>query len=303
MTSLIGPRPPVNPDLAVEANQAADTAALGAGVQIREIADLDGLEAVYRLYDAIWRPDPTNPPVTTTLLRALTKAGNYVAGAFDGDELVGACVAFFGSTGTSLELHSHVAGVSPRAAGRSVGLALKLHQRAWALRRGVTVIEWTYDPLVRRNAYFNVVKLGALPVEYLPRFYGGMSDTINGGDDTDRLLARWSLDTPEVIAASLGKPSLRDADRELAAGAVVALGRAEDGSPVPGTLDGQVLLVAVPPDIESLRTSDRAAAQRWRVGVRETLGAAMSEGAGVVGFDRAGWYVLERGPQWMEEPR
>jgi predicted GNAT superfamily acetyltransferase len=283
--------------MAAEANHAADAAALGAGVQIREIADLDGLEAVYRLYDAIWRPDPKNPPVTTTLLRALTKAGNYVAGAFDGDELIGACVAFFGSSGNSLELHSHVAGVSPRALGRSVGFALKLHQRAWALCRGVTVVEWTYDPLVRRNAHFNVVKLGARPVEYLPRFYGGMTDTINGGDDTDRLLARWSLDAPEVIAASLGKPAIRDAARELAEGAVVALGRAEDGSPVPGSLDGPVLLVAVPPDIESLRATDPAAAQRWRVGVRETLGAAMSDGARVVGFDRAGWYVVDRSPQ------
>jgi predicted GNAT superfamily acetyltransferase len=302
VTQLIRPRP-LDPESVAEANQVADAAALAAGVRIREIGDLDGLEAVYRLYDSIWRPDPKNPPVTTALLRALTKAGNYVAGAFDADELVGASVGFFGSSGETLELHSHVAGVSRRALGRSVGFALKLHQRAWALRRGITVIEWTYDPLVRRNAYFNVVKLGALPAEYLPRFYGGMTDTINVGDDTDRLLARWALDTPEVTAASLGKPSLRDAERELAAGAVVALGRAEDGSPAPGTLDERVLLIAVPHDIESLRTTDPAAAQRWRVGVRETLGAAMADGARVVGFDQAGWYVVDRGPHWMEGPR
>src|SRR5262249_13597994 len=149
-----------------------------------------------------------------------------------------------------------------------VGFALKLHQRAWALRRGVTVIEWTYDPLVRRNAYFNLVKLGALPAEYLPNFYGDMADTINNGDDSDRLLARWTLDAPEVAAASLGKPAFRDAQREIAAGALIALGSADDGSPVIGPLDGDVLLVAVPPDFESLRATDPSRARRWRLALR-----------------------------------
>ena len=129
-----------------------------------------------------------------------------------------------------------------------------------------------------------------------------MADTINNGDDTDRLLARWSLDTPEVTAASLGKPSPRDAERELAAGAVVALGRTEDGAPVPGTLAGPTLLVAVPADIEALRSVDPATAKDWRVAVRDALGAAMADGGRVVGFDRAGWYVIDR-PQERDTTR
>ena len=308
VTDLIRPRSAGSVD---EATEAAEAAARAAGVRIHEISDLDGLDAVYRLYDTIWRPDPTNPPVTTELLRALTKAGNYVAGAFDDTGLIGACVGFFGMPETtlalspdsapraSLELHSHIAGVVPRALGRSVGFALKLHQRAWTLRRGVTVMEWTFDPLVRRNAYFNLVKLGALPAEYLPNFYGGMNDTINAGDESDRLLARWALDTRDVAAAALGKTSPRDAEAERARGAVVALDRSDTGGPAAGSLGGDTLLVAVPPDIESLRTTDPAAARDWRVAVRETLGAAMSGGARVVGFDRAGWYVLS--PQWTGE--
>lgn len=306
VTELIVPRRAQSPDLAADAAGAADAAALAAGVRVSEIGDLEGLEAVYRLYDGIWRPDPKNPPVTTALLRALTKAGNYVAGAFDGADLVGACVGFLGSVRGSLELHSHIAGVSSRALGRRVGFALKLHQRAWALARGVTVVEWTYDPLVRRNAYFNVVKLGARPAEYLPNFYGGMADTINHGDDSDRLLARWVLDAPDVVAASLGRPSPRDAGLEIQAGAVVALGRSDDGAPVVGPLDGPVLLVAVPPDFESLRGTDPVLAQQWRLAVRDTLGAAMTAGGRVIGFDRAGWYVVEAGPHSlhrMEEPR
>jgi predicted GNAT superfamily acetyltransferase len=284
-----------SPDLAVDAARAADVAAMAAGVRMSEIGDLDGLEAVYRLYDDIWRPDPTDPPVTTTLLRALAKSGNYVAGAFEATELVGASVGFLGSVRGSLVLHSHVAGVSARALGRSVGFALKQHQRAWALARGVTLIEWTYDPLVRRNAYFNLVKLGALPAEYLPNFYGDMGDSINQGDDSDRLLARWVLDAPEVVAASHGMPSQRDVSSEVEAGAVVALGCSEDGAPLAGSLDGAVLLVAVPPDFETLRGTDPVLARRWRLAFRDALGAAMAAGGRVIGFDRAGWYVVEAG--------
>ena len=237
--------------------QAADAAARAAGVRVRELTALDELDAVYRLYDAIWRPDPKNPPVTSELLRAFSKAGNYVAGAFDGDELIGAAVGFFGAPADGT-LHSHIAGVSDAARGRDVGFALKVHQRAWALLRGVSLVAWTFDPLVRRNAYFNVVKLAARPVEYLINFYGGMDDLINAGDDSDRLLAHWQLDSPAVSAACAGTPSGADVGAERAAGAEVALGIAEHGGPAVGKLDAQTLLVAVPGGHRS------AAAQRSR---------------------------------------
>ena len=109
-------------------------AAASAGVEVRELHELADLDDVYRLYNSIWRPDPKNPPVTTELLRALTKAGNYVGGAYDGDTLIGACVGFFGAP-AEVTMHSHVAGVSSAARGRNVGFALKLHQRAWALEQ------------------------------------------------------------------------------------------------------------------------------------------------------------------------
>ena len=272
------------------AADAAERAARAAGVRVELITALPGLEAVYRLYDTIWRPDPKNPPVTTELLRALTKAGNYVAGAYDGDDLVGACVGFFGAPRG--DMHSHIAGVAPRALGRSVGFALKLHLRAWAMAHGVSAIEWTFDPLVRRNAYFNLVKLGARPVEYLPNFYGGMHDTINGGDDSDRLLIRWRLDAPEVVAACAGSVIPADIRAEQAAGAVVVLDRTADGRPRILDQTGRTVLVAVPADIESLRTTDPEGARQWRRAVREVLAPLLAGGAQVSGFDRDGWFVV-----------
>jgi predicted GNAT superfamily acetyltransferase len=286
-------RAPRGADPRDAAVQAADAAAAAAGVRIRQIAELDGLRAVHRLYDEIWRPDPNNPPVTTELLRALTKSGNYVAGAYDGDRLLGACVGFFGGS-AGRELHSHIAGVSRHALGRNVGFALKVHQRAWAMLHEVAAISWTFDPLVSRNAYFNVAKLAAAPTEYLTNFYGGMHDSINGSDDSDRVLIRWDLGAPQVAAACTGTPRRCDAKAELAGGAVIGLSRSDTETPVVGTLDGASVLVAVPPDIERLRSVDPACARQWRLALREVLGHAMAEGARVVGFDRTGWYLAVR---------
>jgi predicted GNAT superfamily acetyltransferase len=273
--------------------RAAELAARTARVQVRVIAELDDLEAVYRLYDRIWRPDPSNPPVTTELLRALTKAGNYVSGAFDGAELLGACVGFFSAPAGSA-MHSHVAGVSPTAVGRSIGFALKLHQRAWAMQRGVGQIAWTFDPLVSRNAYFNLVKLRAAATEYLPNFYGGMNDGINGTGDTDRLLVQWELTAARVVAASAGRISPADAEAERGHGAVIALARSDRGWPVPGELAGETALVAIPHDVEGLRRTDPGCAQQWRIAVRDVLATAMAAGGQVDGFDKSGWYVVRR---------
>src|SRR6476620_7854494 len=101
-----------------EAVQAADSAALAAGVSVRELAHLAELEDVVTLFASIWGRD-SNPPMTLELLRAFTKAGNYVGGAFDGDRLVGACVGFFHAPAEDA-LHSHIAGVHRDVAGRHV---------------------------------------------------------------------------------------------------------------------------------------------------------------------------------------
>jgi predicted GNAT superfamily acetyltransferase len=263
-----------------DAIRAAEGAARAAGVRIREVTDLAGFAAVQRLFDGIWQPDPGNPTVTTELLRALTKTGNYVFAAYREGRTVGACVGFFGPPLQAM-LHSHIAGVVTDLTGRNVGHALKLHQRAWALERGARTITWTFDPLIRRNAYFNLVKLGAAATEYLPDFYGGMHDGINGDDESDRLLIEWDL------RAGQTDPPATD-------GAVVALGCAADGSPHQGSGTGEVMLVAIPPDVEALRAADPGLARQWRSALREVLGPLLADGARITGFDRAGWYIVSR---------
>jgi predicted GNAT superfamily acetyltransferase len=290
MTDISAPAVTADPVLE-QAVRSAEAAARAAGVSVRELTGITELNRAVGLLATIWGRSE-NPPMTVELLRAFSKAGNYVAGAFDGDCLVGACVGFFHAPASDA-LHSHIAGVTAAATGRSIGFALKLHQRAWALLRGISEIAWTFDPLVARNAYFNLAKLAARPVEYLPNFYGPMVDAINGDEDTDRLLVQWRLRDRAVELAASGVGAV--AEDEIRMGAEPALSIAEDGSPVLGPLDGATSLVAVPADIERLRVTDPVLARRWRAAVREVLTGLVRGGGRIDGFDRAGWYVVRRG--------
>lgn len=300
-------------DVLADADEAAARAATAAGVVIRELDSTDELNAMITLFDEIWEPAAGNSSVRLDLLRALTKAGNYACGAFDvaSGALLGACVGFFGPP-SHAELHSHIAGVRRAGLGRSVGFALKVHQRAWCLRQDVRLIGWTYDPLIRRNAYFNLVKLGARPVEYLRNFYGVMDDAINGGSETDRVLVRWDLTTALAADAAMGKPRPASFAAERERGGVVALSADADGLPVPGLpvpgppvpgtpvpgtppvggRGARRFLVGLPADIEAMRLSDPDGAATWRTALRDVLSPLLDGGARVTGFDRSGWYIV-----------
>ncbi|MGW6056722.1 GNAT family N-acetyltransferase [Streptomyces sp. NPDC055189] len=252
---------------------------------VRELHDLHELEGANTLFEKIWGSAPGSSPMGVEQMRALSHAGNYVAGAFDGGQLVGASVAFFAAPAGEA-LHSHVTGALPR---HQAGLALKLHQREWALERGLRRITWTYDPLVRRNAHFNLTKLGGRPVEYLTSFYGPMDDEINGGDDTDRALIAWELNDPAALAAAASRTLPVTVPDDAATALAV-----RDSWPVIGRSDAATLLVEVPPDIEGLRRTDPAAAKAWRLAMREVLGTLLAEGARVTGFHDRTSYVVTR---------
>ena len=212
------------------------------------------LVAAERLFTAIWSPDGSRVPVIAELLRAFEHSGNYVAGVFRDDQLIGASAAF-AAVGQPA-LHSHITGVLPDAQNRGAGFALKQHQRAWALERGFDTITWTFDPLVRRNAYFNLVRLGARVTGYHTRMYGDMLDALNVGDDSDRCFVEWDLraDQRGIVDAA--------------------------------ELTGDVTLVETPEVAEPRRA--------WRLAVREALGGALAEGFVAVGMTPAGEYILHR---------
>jgi predicted GNAT superfamily acetyltransferase len=271
------------------AARSARTAAQKCGVLLREVETPHELEDVSRLLSIVWNREATSRQITAELLRAFAKTGNYVAGAFADGQLIGAAVAFFAHPALA-SVHSHITGVAVGNTSRSVGYALKLHQRAWALRRDVTTVTWTFDPLVRRNAYFNITKLGARVVEYLPNFYGEMQDRINAGDQSDRLLVEWDLLAPDVVSACDAAGTIPAADSAIIQ---AVLNVAPDGRPRRGRWDSQRMVVKVPPDVEAMRREAPDLAREWRLVLRETLGPAMASGARVTGFRRDEGYVVD----------
>ncbi|MER6384912.1 chorismate synthase [Streptomyces sp. NPDC001250] len=246
-----------------------------AGVSIRTVHDVASLAAVADYFSDVWQTPRTAPPYPAEVLRSLVHAGGAVHAAYDGQRLAGASVAVLGAGHGTYSLVA--------AAGRGLGHAVKLAQRDWAVGLGARTMRWTFDPLVGRNARFNLVKLGAVGTEYLVDFYGPMTDGVNDGDESDRLTVTWELGATRE--ASAPATSYDVAPR----GPVTAT--APDGDPL-ARRDGRHLWCRVPEDVVKLRAADPVPALRWRHAVREVLSAAFAEGFRATGMSRDGWYTL-----------
>jgi predicted GNAT superfamily acetyltransferase len=278
-----------------QAMAAAAAAAAEAGTEIVAVSSADDARRVSRVLSEIWATDHDQPLVPAEVIRSLAHVHGYGAMAVSEAEVVGAALGFFGRDGLGFYLHSYIAGVREAQRDGSVGFALKQHQRAWALSHGLTRVTWTFDPLVRRNACFNLTKLGALAVAFHRDFYGSMHDSINAGDRSDRILVEWRLDSPLAVDASEHRPCRVELPAPDGGGVVARLRVGAGDVPEVGACGGAVELIQVPADIVSLRRVDPALALQWRFAVRRTLGAAFDAAARVEGITRDGWYVVRRG--------
>jgi predicted GNAT superfamily acetyltransferase len=230
------------------------------GLEIRVLTSTADLRHTVTLFNQVW--GTVTPLVGVELLRAIEHTGGYVAAAFHGEQIVGASVGLLARHEGEAALHSHITGIQAGLRETGLGRAMKRHQRAWAREHGLAWITWTFDPLVRRNAWFNLHVLRARAHEYLVDFYGPIDDAINHGDQSDRLLVAWPTSGELPEPATEPGPGLRT--------------------------------VPTPEDIVVLRRTDPAAAMNWRVRVRDELGEAMAAGTAVVGVTRDGEYLLRR---------
>jgi len=260
-----------------------------------EVADQpDAMAAARAVFDEVWPGEGTQ--VTSNLLRALMHAGGYCSVVLDNDDRVVGAALGFPSRDPSLTggvyLHSHMAAVVDGLRDRGIGAAIKQHQRAWAREQGIPVVSWTFDPLVRRNAHFNVNRLGVEVRAYYPDFYGVMTDAINAGDRTDRLVAWWVVDSERADAAARGDLVIPDHDSLLQTAR--GLIRLDDGVPqlVELPAAGETVLVSLPDDVVSLRQADPALGLQWRLAVREALTSSFEAGLRVSAVTSAGAYVL-----------
>jgi predicted GNAT superfamily acetyltransferase len=276
----------ISPGSLDEASGHAASSAEVAGVRIEAVADPAQLHAAAQLFAEVWSTEEGHDPLPADVLRQLVHADGAVHLAYSGSAVVGASAAMHCSPASG-NVYSLIAGA--RSSDRGVGYALKHAQRAWALGHGVTSMVWTYDPLSSRNARFNLVKLGAVAVNYTVDFYGPMEDAVNSGDETDRVTAVWVLAGPRAAAAAAGRHT--DLLGPDLASSTEAAHVAPDGGRLT-TQDAGGLWCRVPTDIVAIRRQDPDLAARWRSAVREVFVAAFDHGLVATGMTRDGWYRL-----------
>jgi predicted GNAT superfamily acetyltransferase len=267
--------------------EAAHRAAEEAGVKLVELSDLDDADRARAVIDRVWGAQD----MPRELLRAFQTAGSVLYGAEAGGDMVGFVLGFLGFGG-GLHLHSHMLAAVPEWQSRGVGYALKLAQRAVCLDHGVGEVRWTFDPLLARNARFNLVKLGAVATRFLEAHYGEMGDRLNRGDRSDRFEVAWLLTSQRVESALAGRredPVRGEPLLRMVAGANGDPEPRETGAdPAPGAA------VEIPADYFELRLRRPELAAAWRDAAGRAMRSCMGAGLEAIWFSRDCCYVFDR---------
>jgi predicted GNAT superfamily acetyltransferase len=274
---------------------AAEAAA--AGVHIRPLRSNEDCHACVELQRHVWGFDQAEV-VPSTLLHVVDFVGGLVAGAFDSkSNLLGFVFGITGVRDGQLAHWSHMLGVRESARNLGVGRMLKEYQRSALATLGVTRIFWSFDPLMAKNAHFNINRLGATVVEYMPDMYGTTASPLHLGMATDRLIVR--LDTaapprsPSGIASDHGLPIL------------TPFPRLNDVTLSVGDWTPDVVLIEMPTEVLDVLERAPVSAQTWRLAVRDHFRWALKRGYSVTGVyrntstDRA-FYVLSRGTESLK---
>jgi predicted GNAT superfamily acetyltransferase len=240
-------------------------------IEIRQLCQFEEFAEAVRLQQTIWGfADMEMLPLRSFVVYG--KIGGQLFGAYDGDEMAGFLIAVPGiKPGPQPYLHSHMLGVLPAWRDAGIGRRLKLRQREDALERGIELIEWTFDPLELKNAFFNLERLGAVVRRYAENQYGVTASPLHGGLPTDRCIAEWWIGSPRVRAVLAGETVERRAEERI----------------------------VYPFDIARIRSEEPGRAREIQKGNGEKFQRAFERGLAVTGFERSateGIYVLEPWP-------
>jgi len=266
---------------------------LPADITIRDFATQADYDACVALQDDTWGRG-FSERVPGAILQCAQKVGGVSAGAFDKD---GRLLGFvFGMTGVrdgTLVHWSDMLAVRPDAQGLQLGETLKQFQRDAVWRLGVRTMFWTADPLVARNAHFNINHLGALPAEYVENMYGEHTGSVlHGGMPTDRVVYQWRLDDTAAPGNRSGSPL--PGDEQLPAATTVLA----NGTPVALlTREASEVRIHVPNELSEAQALGTGRARAWRLAVRSAFTLRLAQGFVVTRFvrgraDALPYYVL-----------
>jgi predicted GNAT superfamily acetyltransferase len=237
-------------------------------IEVRPLAVHAEFREAVRLQKEIWGFEDVEL-LPLRLFVVATKIGGQALGAFDGGRMIGFCLAIPGvKPGGKSYLHSHMLGVLGEYRDHGVGRRLKLAQRDDALARGIDLIEWTFDPLEIKNAYFNIERLGAIVRRYVQNQYGTTTSHLHGGLPTDRCIAEWWIASPRAKAIIGGQPFPRNPVRAR---------------------------IAIPSEIAAIRSKDPKHAREIQQKASEEFRPSFDQGLAVIGFEKseqAGTYLL-----------
>jgi predicted GNAT superfamily acetyltransferase len=247
-------------------------------IEIRPLTSHDTIAQVEAVQKATWGIGDLEI-LPTHFLHALQHNGASLLGAFDGERLVGFTFGTLGMiekgdridevAAARLKLYSVATGVHPDYQGQHVGHRLKLAQREYALRIGVRLITWTFDPLESRNGYFNIGKLGAICNRYLLNYHGELGG-LNAGLPTDRFDVEWWVTSNRVQSRVSQQRRSLSFDSLLGGGALLVNEATfnKAGLPVPPpnyvSRPSNLLLMEIPADFQRIKQEEPDLARRWR---------------------------------------
>lgn len=241
-------------------------------MEVRQLAKLSEFSEAVRLQREIWGFDDVEL-LPLRLFVVASKIGGQVLGAFDDGIMAAFCLCIPGlKPGGKYYLHSHMLGVLPQYRNLHVGRLLKFKQREYAQASGIDLIEWTFDPLELKNAFFNIERLGAVVRRYVHNQYGTTSSHLHGGLPTDRLVPEWWINSSRVEARASGQSFKR------------------------GKVEARISL---PLDIAEIRRDAPDEARQIQQRTAERFDELFSSGLAVIGFEKttdAGTYLL--GSSW-----
>jgi predicted GNAT superfamily acetyltransferase len=235
--------------------------------EVRRLISLEELDEAVRLQKEIWGFEDIEL-LPLRLFVVAQKVGGQTLGAFDGDRMVGFLLSIPGLKHGQMYLHSHMMGVRSEYRNSGLGRTMKLMQRLDAIERGIHLVQWTFDPLELKNAYFNIERLGAIVRLCVLNQYGTTTSHLHGGLPTDRCVAEWHLLHDRVVALLEGRPR------------------------PPAEVTRRI---EVPADIARIRAEEPRLAREIQARVSELFVRYTGEGLAVTGFEKSaekGTYLL-----------